>query len=71
MTIKNKLVLILTAADIKYKRFALRTLYSANPDFFPEGDFELHTDIGIIITNVRVRSTYRSGKGYCQGNVGK
>jgi len=64
MTMKNKLVLTLTAADVKYKRFAVRALYQTNPYFFPGlgTDFELHTNVGAIKTNVR-KKTYRIGKG--------
>ncbi|MBI2847000.1 MAG: hypothetical protein HYX82_03865 [Chloroflexi bacterium] len=59
-----KLKLPLTAADIKYKRCAVRALYKANPNFFPgEGtQFELRMDVDIIKTNVTKRS-YRIGKG--------
>lgn len=64
MNMVNNLVKTLTTADIKYERFDVRALYKANPSFFPAlaNDFELHTSIGIINTNVR-RSTYRIGKG--------
>jgi hypothetical protein len=60
----NNLILTLTTADIKYKRFDVRASYKANPSFFPGlgNDFELRTNVGIIKTNVR-RSTYRIGKG--------
>ena len=64
MNMGNNLVLALTMADIDYKRFDVRALYKANPNFFPGlgNDFELRTNVGIIKTNVR-RSTYRIGKG--------
>ncbi len=67
----------LTAADIKYRRIDVRDICKRYPSFFPNktdynvknvgiinitNDFELHTDVGIIDTNVR-KSTYRIGKG--------
>jgi len=62
---KNELVLKLTKADIDYKRISISAaLYQSNQDFFPKFafDFILHTDAGIIRTNLR-KSTHRIGKG--------
>jgi hypothetical protein len=66
---KNKLVLTLTKADIKYKRIAISAaLYRSNEDFFPKNgiDFTLQTDVqdvGTIRTHLRKSTPHKISKG--------